>query len=124
MSISNTIALSTAILSCVAINAIGLRFLFSPKVAAQGYGIAPNNIRAFTAIKGVRDIVSGIVPIVVWQVAGQKAFGWVMVAAALTPIGDALIVLSNGGTVGTALGIHGVTAVTLVAAGLTLARGA
>jgi hypothetical protein len=45
----------------------------------------------------------------------------VLVAAALTPVADAVIVLTNGGKRSTALGIHGVTAALLVAAGLVLA---
>jgi hypothetical protein len=43
--------------------------------------------------------------------------------AAITPTVDALIVLTNGGKGSTALGIHGVTAGLLVAAGLVLALG-
>jgi hypothetical protein len=43
------------------------------------------------------------------------------VAAAITPIADGLIVLTNGGKASKALGIHGVTAALLVAAGLVLA---
>lgn len=119
-----TVSLATAILGCVGINFIGLRFLLAPRVAAAGYGVSENDSRAFTAIKGVRDITSGIVPLVVWQVAGRAAFGWAMVAASITPIGDALIVLSRGGKVSTALGIHGVTAAVLIAVGSVLSQGA
>jgi hypothetical protein len=43
------------------------------------------------------------------------------VAAAITPIADGLIVLTNGGKTSKALGIHGVTAALLVTAGLVLA---
>ena len=57
----------------------------------------------------------------IWAAAGRTALGWALVAAAITPSGDALIVLTNGGKPSTALGIHGVTAVLLVAAGLVLA---
>jgi hypothetical protein len=39
----------------------------------------------------------------------------------ITPIADALIVLTNGRKASKALGIHGVTAALLVAAGLVLA---
>src|SRR5438067_11807222 len=46
-----------------------------------------------------------------------------MVAVALTPVTDALIVLTNGGKPSTALGVHGLTAALLVAAGLVLALG-
>jgi hypothetical protein len=44
-------------------------------------------------------------------------------AAAITPTADALIVLTNGGKLSNALGVHGFTAGLLVAAGLVLALG-
>lgn len=46
-----------------------------------------------------------------------------MVAAAITPTSDTLIVLTNGGKLSRALGVHGLTAGLLVAAGLILALG-
>jgi len=61
--------------------------------------------------------------LVVWAVAGPQALGWALTAAAITPIGDMMIVLSNGGKTSEALGIHGFTAVLLVATGITLALG-
>jgi hypothetical protein len=121
MSSLQTIYLSNAILGCVAINFIGLRFLLSPTAAAEGYGVSLNDTRAFTAIKGVRDITSGIVPLVVLQVAGRQAFGYAMMAASITPIGDALIVLARGGKTAVALGIHGLTAALLLGVGYGLA---
>ena len=57
----------------------------------------------------------------VWAAAGRTALGWALIAAALTPTADALIVLTNGGKLSTVLGIHGLTAALLVAAGLVLA---
>ena len=86
-------------------------------------GVAADNLRALTEIKGVRDITSGVVPLVVWVTADRTTLGWVLVAAAITPTADALIVLTNGGKLATALGIHGITAGLLVAAGLVLALG-
>jgi Domain of unknown function (DUF4267) len=114
-------ALVVAILGCVFILFIGARFLLAPRVALAGYGVGEDRPRALTSIKGVRDITSGIVPLVVLAVAGHHAFGWALVAAAITPIGDAVIVITNGGTVRHALSVHGATAVVLVAAGLVQA---
>ncbi len=114
-------ALVVAVLGCLFILVIGGRFLVAPDVATAGFGVAEDRRRAFTSIKGVRDITSGIVPLVVLLVAGPHVFGWVLVAAAITPIGDAVIVLTNGGTLKQALSVHGATAVLLVAAGLVLA---
>ena len=116
-------ALVVAFIACAAIIALGARFLLQPRQATLAFGVAAGNVRALTAIKGVRDITSGVVPLVAWAVAGRTALGWVLVTAALTPTADAMIVLTNGGKRSTALGIHGITAVLLVAAGLVLALG-
>jgi hypothetical protein len=119
----NLAALLVALIACLAIIAIGIRFLLAPRQATLAYGVAADNLRALTEIKGVRDITSGAVLLVVWAAAGRTALGWGLIAAALTPIGDATIVLTNGGKLSTALGIHGITALLLLAAGLVLALG-
>jgi hypothetical protein len=116
-------ALVVAIIACAAIIALGIRFLLAPRQATLAFGVAADNLRALTEIKGVRDITSGVVPLVVWAAAGRTTLGWVLVAAALTPTADALIVRTNGGKLATALGIHGLTAGLLIAAGLVLALG-
>lgn len=116
-------ALLVAFLGCLGIVGIGIRFLLAPRQATLAFGVAADSLRALTAIKGVRDITSGVVPVVVWAAAGPAALGWALVAAALTPIADAVIVLRNGGKLATALGIHALTAGLLIAAGLVLALG-
>ncbi|MEU4192443.1 DUF4267 domain-containing protein [Kribbella sp. NPDC026611] len=116
-------ALVIAVAACVAIIVLGTRFLFTPQRATRDFGVAADNLRALTAIKGVRDITSGVVLLVVWAAAGPKPFGWALVAAALTPAADAIIVHTNCGKLTTALPIHALTAAVLVAAGLTLALG-
>jgi hypothetical protein len=114
-------ALITAVLGCLFILFIGARFLVAPRTAIAGFGIPADRGRALTSIKGIRDITSGIVPLVVLAVAGPQAFGWVLVAAALTPIGDAIVVTTNGGKLAQALSVHGATALVLIGAGLILA---
>lgn len=116
-------ALVIAALTAAAIVGLGTRFLLAPRPAMLGFGVAPDRLRAMTAAKGVRDITSGVLLLVVWAAAGTGALGWFLLAAALTPVADAVIVLSNGGRLSTALGVHGLTAVLLVAAGLVLALG-
>jgi hypothetical protein len=117
-----TIALGTAVLSCFAIQVVGLRFIFAPQAAAKSYGVSLNDGKAFAMIKGVRDMSSGLVAFVVWRVAGPRALGWATTAVALTPIGDALIVLATGGSTKVALGLHGVIAAVLLTAGQVLVR--
>jgi len=114
-------ALLIAFTACAAIIALGARFLLQPRQATLAFGVAAGNLHALTAIKGVRDITSGVVPLVVLAAAGHQAFGWALVAAAITPVGDAIIVHTNGGTLAHALSVHGATALVLVAAGLVLA---
>jgi len=116
-------ALAVGLIACVGIIGLGIRFLLSPRRATLDFGVAADDVRALTRIKGVRDIASGVVLLVVWAAAGRTALGWAMIAAAITPAADALIVLSSGGKRATALGIHGVTAALLVAAGLVLVLG-
>jgi uncharacterized protein DUF4267 len=116
-------ALAVAAIAAAAIIGLGIRFILSPRRATLDFGVAPGDVRALTAIKGVRDITSGVVVLTVWAAAGSSALGWALIAAALTALGDAVIVRTNGGKLSTALGIHGVTAGLLVAAGLVLALG-
>jgi len=115
------VALVLGVVACVAIIVLGIRFFVQPRQATLDFGIAADNLRGLTEIKGARDITSGVVPLVVWASAGATSLGWVLVAAAITPTADALIVLTNGGRLSRALGVHGVTAGLLVGAGLVLA---
>jgi hypothetical protein len=116
-------ALVVGLGACAAIIVLGIRFLLQPRQATLDFGIAADDLRGLTEIKGARDVTSGVVPLVVCASAGQTTLGWVLVAAALTPTADALIVLTNGGKRSKALGIHGLTAGLLVVAGLVLALG-
>ena len=115
------VALVIALLACVAIIALGIRFLLQPRQAMLAYGVAAGDVRALTEIKGVRDIASGVVLLVVWAAAGRTALGWAAIAAALIPTAAAVIVRTNRGGPATALGVHGLTAALLLAAGLVLA---
>ncbi|MEV7363311.1 DUF4267 domain-containing protein [Streptomyces sp. NPDC007148] len=91
---------------------IGARFLLQPRAAAIGYGVSaePGGDAAYLEIKGLRDASTGILGLAVLAFAGAHAEAWFMVAAALLPLGDALIVLRHGGTRAAAFGIHFVTA--------------
>jgi hypothetical protein len=114
-------ALLVGLIACAGIIVVGIRFLLQPRRATLDFGVAADNFRALTEIKGARDITSGVVLLVVLASAGRMTFGWALVAAAITPTADALIVLTNGGKPSAALGIHGITAALLIAAGLVLA---
>lgn len=118
-----TAALVVALIGCAFAFFLGIRFFLTPRQATLGFGIPADSLPGLTEIKAVRDTTSGVVPLVVWAAAGRTTLGWALVAAALTPTLDALVVLTNGGKLATALGIHWLTAGLLVAAGLVLALG-
>ena len=92
----------------------GLRFLLDPHGAAAGFGIDPwptGAAAGYFAVKGIRDIVLGLNLLAVFALGQRRATGVLMAIAAMIPIADMIIVLTHGGTVATALGIHGLTAV-------------
>jgi hypothetical protein len=92
----------------------GLRFLLDPHGAAAGFGIDPwptGAAAGYFAVKGIRDIVIGLNLLALFALGQRRATGVLMAIAALIPIADMIIVLTHGGTVATALGVHGLTAV-------------
>lgn len=116
-------ALLFGLLASVTIIVLGLRFVLRPGRATRDFGIAPDSARGLAATKGARDVTSGVLMLVVWAAAGRSTLGWAMAAVALTPIADALIVVTNGGKLAHALSVHALTAALLIAAGLVLALG-
>ncbi len=101
------VALIFGVIACAAIIVLGIRFFLQPRQAMLDVGTAADSLRGLTEIKGARDITCGVVPLVVWASAGTTTLGWVLVAAAITPTADARIVLTNGGKLSRALGVHG-----------------
>ena len=113
----------------VAILFIGARFLLAPQAAAAGYGVPvePRLAQAPAAspypwlyVKGVRDIASGVFIAILLVNRTPHLLGAFMAAASLIPLGDMVIVLSSGGTRAAAFGIHGATALVILAASAAL----
>ncbi|MCX3291634.1 DUF4267 domain-containing protein [Streptomyces sp. NEAU-H22] len=104
---------------------LGYRFLFRPASAAAGYGVPADprgDAGAYLTIKGLRDGTLGLVGLALLVFAGTGAEAWFMLAVALVPLGDTLIVLRNGGKRAVAFGIHFATAaVVLISAALLFA---
>ena len=104
---------------------VGTRFLLAPSTAATGYGVPVEQetarAGAYLAAKGVRDIASGFFIFILIAFQAPHILGWIIVAATIIPIVDAVIVLTHNGSKATAYGVHGSTAaVMLVTAGLLL----
>ena len=95
---------------------IGARFLLAPRTAAAGYGVPaePAGDGAYLAVKGLRDLSLGVMGLALLAFAGVRAEAWFMLAAALIPLGDMVIVLRHGGTRAVAFGIHLATAVVVL----------
>ncbi|KAA0111482.1 DUF4267 domain-containing protein [Mycolicibacterium sp. P1-5] len=106
-------------LIAVAIVFIGARFLITPAIAAAGYGVPPGPdqkfVRAYLSAKGVRDIASGLFIAILMLAGATHLLGWIILAATVIPAADAAIVLKNDGPKPVAFGVHGGTAIVMLA---------
>ncbi|MFJ2034283.1 DUF4267 domain-containing protein [Streptosporangium sp. NPDC087985] len=98
---------------------MGARAFWAPQ-AAVGFGIpdTPTEDRSFHAwlsVKGVRDIASGLFIFILLAGGTTHLLGWFMLAASAIPVGDAVIVLRSNGPKAAVYGIHGATAVVMLA---------
>jgi uncharacterized protein DUF4267 len=103
---------------------IGERFLAAPSLAAAGYGVPASTephsrrISPQKAFVTLRQAYSRAIPM---AYGSTHPLGWFMLVATLIPVGDAAIVLHQGGSRAAAFGIHGSTvAVVLIISGLLL----
>src|SRR5262249_44252909 len=79
-------------------------------------GVEPHS-RAYLSAKGIRDIASGLFIAILMAYRSAHVLGWFMLAAALIPVADAVIVLHQGGSRTVAFGVHGGTAVAMLIIG-------
>ncbi|MFH8385979.1 DUF4267 domain-containing protein [Kitasatospora sp. NPDC018058] len=112
------------VLIALGIGYVGVGYLVTPDSIVSGFGLPEwphGGASAFFSIKGIRDLASGIAPLVLLFTGQRRALGWLLLVDVLIPLDDAITVLSHHGSTATALGIHGATAVGVaVAAGLLL----
>ncbi len=112
-------------LIAVAIVFIGARFLWDPAAASADFGI-PNSpspsigFNGWLAVKGTRDIVSGLFVFLLIANGSPRLLGEFLLVASLIAFGDAATVLRSGGSRTVAFGIHGLTALVIIAAGACL----
>ncbi|MEU0536224.1 DUF4267 domain-containing protein [Amycolatopsis tolypomycina] len=104
---------------------IGLNYLFAPAKIAAGFGFTdvPANAETFLNVKGGRDIGAGLIPLALMIYGDPHALGWVMLAGAVWPLFDMLIVLRHRGKKAIAFGVHGLTSAVMVVAALLLLLG-
>ncbi|WP_045821614.1 DUF4267 domain-containing protein [Williamsia herbipolensis] len=119
---AHLIGLALTWIGALGIIGIGLAYLTKNEKNAAGFGLRTypsEDARGWWQVKGVRDVTSGIAPIV-WIFLAPAQLGWLMLVLAIIPTGDAAIVLSNRGSTTSALAIHGLTSVAMVVAAVLL----
>jgi hypothetical protein len=116
------------LLASVGIILVGLMYLARPRAAASGFGLpmpeAGNNIDWWLRLKGVRDIVSGLVMLALLAWGPARLLGIAFLVQSLTPLGDMSTVLGAKGSAKLAFGMHGLTAALMIVAAVFLIRGA
>lgn len=119
------IATALSLIGAAFILYIGISYLVTPETIATGFGLPEwpkGDAVAFMNLKGVRDVVSGLIILVLLATEQRYALGIVTLVIALIPVGDMLTVLSWGGSTAAAFGIHGLTAALVAVAGVLLIR--
>ena len=104
--------------------AIGVMYLLNPRAATQSFGLPlPEegaNIAWWLRLKGVRDIVLGLVVLVFMVWGGPPMVGIALMIEAIVPLGDMSLILAAQGSTKSAFGIHGLTAVLMILAAIPL----
>ncbi|MEU9378443.1 DUF4267 domain-containing protein [Streptomyces sp. NPDC048255] len=103
------ITTALAALTGVAVLFLGLNFLLNPDGAPAGFGITPwpqGNADGYFVVKGIRDIAVASTVFLLLTLGQRRILGWVVLIDAIIPLGDALAVVTHGGTFTTALSVH------------------
>ena len=120
-------SLAISLLVALGIIGLGLMYLYNPRAATQSFGLPlPEdgaNVVWWLRLKGVRDIVSGLVLLAVVAWGGKPILGIVLLIEAMIPLGDMSLVLASKGSTKRAFGIHGLTAALMILAALPLIAG-
>ena len=76
---------------------LGTRFILSPEIAEAGYGIHFNEQGdySFHYIKGIRDILSGLLICIFVLLNEKRALALTLLAGTMVPFTDMLIVLNK-----------------------------
>lgn len=117
-----------ALLVALSIGALGVLYLFNPRTATQSFGLplpeAGANIAWWLRLKGVRDIVAGLVLLALMVWGGPRIVGIALLIEAMIPLGDMSLILAAHGSNKHAFGIHAPTALLMILAAIPLLMGA
>src|SRR5699024_8770989 len=76
--------------------------------------LPPEEATPWLRLKGIRDLTTGIVAVTLLLLAPPTVVGWILLAYAIIPVGDAAIVLAARGDAKAAWDIHVATAVIMI----------
>ncbi|MCG2625654.1 DUF4267 domain-containing protein [Bradyrhizobium sp. WYCCWR 13023] len=117
-------SIAVAWLAALGIIAIGVMYLTNPRAATQSFGLPlPEqgpNVAWWLRLKGVRDVVSGLVVLALMAWGGPRMLGVVLLIEAIIPVGDMSLILAAKGSTARALGVHGLTAALMILAAIPL----
>ena len=120
----NAIPLYLAALLAVSFIIIGCFYLVSPARMTGSFGLnlpAPDDdTRAWLRLKGIRDVVSGLVVLAMMLTTDRRLVGIALLVEAVIPLGDMSIILGSGGSKAKAFSIHGVTCAVMLVVGVWL----
>ena len=118
------VPLSLAGRLAVAILVIGCFYVISPERMTGSFGLKPpapdGDTRAWLRLKGIRDIVSGLVVLTLMLTTNARTVGIALLVEAIVPLGDMSNVLGSCGSKSTAFSVHGVTCAVMLVVGLFL----
>jgi hypothetical protein len=121
---NQAIPFSLAVLVSVGIIVIGCFYIASPQRILGGFGLKPpaqdSDTLAWLRLKGIRDIASGLLVLILMAATDNRTVGIVLLVLAIIPFGDMSNILVSGGRKVTAFSVHGVTCALMLAAGLLL----
>ncbi|TWB92105.1 uncharacterized protein DUF4267 [Bradyrhizobium macuxiense] len=122
------LALGTGLLVALGIIAIGIGYVASPRTMTRSFGLplpeSGTNIAWWLRLKGVRDVVAGLVVLAFMAFGTPRDVGLILLVEAIIPVGDMLLILAAKGSPKSAFGMHGLTAVIMILAAIPLIMGA
>ncbi|WP_433728115.1 DUF4267 domain-containing protein [Nocardia sp. CA-129566] len=124
--VTDRLGTAGALLGAAFIMAVGCGYLLAPDSMAPNFGLPDwprGEATGFLNIKGVRDIVTGLIVFALIAARQRRAAGIALVTIALMPTGDMLTILLRHGSTATAIGVHGLTAAFVCATAALLLRG-
>jgi hypothetical protein len=123
----HTVSIGVALLLALGIIIVGAQYLAAPRQAVRSFGLPLPDAGAGTTgwlrLKGVRDAATGLAVLALMAWGTRRDIGLVLLALAVIPIGDMLVVLGAHGSRKLAFGMHGVTALVMVLTALAFLMG-